>query len=474
MSFKIIKAGTRTANMLAWLTGTCKVITDLIPGSLTRTKIEAIAVEMEEQDHQFERALRKAIPVSIYKAFQFDLLPAVKASGYITFTATVAPAADIIIKAKTRVATVGTALKLETVFETVDDATLLAGQTTVDVKVTCMQAGTVGNVPAGTIVVMKSAISGIASVSNVNSFSNGSEVETEAERQQRFNGYIKTLTRGTGAALEFGALQAILYDIDGNITEQVVEAFESTTSPTQTPGVPGGFSDLFVYSGSGGASAALITEAQKIIDGYEDNGTRIPGYKASGVQVSVLPVLEHAEDVTVSVVLDSGYNITDVSSAISSAIEAYITQLAIGEKLVYNELVRLVMAVEGVYNAVFSVPTADVERSQVIAPTFDGVGLNDMTSGGTYSGTEKSIYYVVEIDASGLPDTFKWGRSNASGLVFSWQEETVQIPAGSYALSDGVTISFGSINAHTIGDKWIFRADRGVTLAPGTITISEA
>lgn len=86
MGFEIIKAETRTARMIEWFSGICSAITDFLPGSKIRSKFETIAVEMEAQDFAFYQAIKKAIPISIYQAFNFTLLPAQKASGLVTFT----------------------------------------------------------------------------------------------------------------------------------------------------------------------------------------------------------------------------------------------------------------------------------------------------------------------------------------------------------------------------------------------------
>ena len=475
MSFKIIKAGTRTANMLSWFAGTTKKVTDLLPGSITRTKFETIAVEMEEQDHQFERAVRKAIPISVYRAFSFDLQAAVKASGKVTFTADEAPSEDVTIATGTRVATVASSTVDEVVFETVSEATLEAGETSVDVKVSCVSSGTVGNVAAGTIIVLKTSVSGIDSVANTNAFSNGSAVETEAERQTRFQKYIKVLARGTGGALEYAALKTALYDDDENVTEQVTEALEATVSASVAPNAPGGFTNLFIYNGSGGASEDLVAEVQQAVDGYtESDGTKVAGYKAAGVTVSVFSALEVLVDVSITIELEAGYVLSDVSATIQSSIESYLSGLAIGDTMVFNELVHLVMAVDGVYNVTFTTPTADISESQVIAPVFSGSGLDDLSSGGSFSGEDVVGYFIIEIDAEGAPDTFRWARTNQSGQAYAWDAEGVSITGAEQAIADDVTITFAATTGHTAGDSWLIRADRGVVLAPGTITITEA
>jgi phage tail sheath gpL-like len=87
------------------------------------------------------------------------------------------------------------------------------------------------------------------------------------------------------------------------------------------------------------------------------------------------------------------------------------------------------------------------------AATVEGAGLNDLTSGGTFTGlvTRKM---VVQIDGTGTPDTFKWSKDGGN----SWDAETVAITGAAQALTEGITITFGATTGHTSGDKWYFTA----------------
>ena len=79
--------------------------------------------------------------------------------------------------------------------------------------------------------------------------------------------------------------------------------------------------------------------------------------------------------------------------------------------------------------------------------TFAGSGLNDATSGGTFSGTTYAVYEVT-IDATGTPDTFKW-RLNGGAYT-----PGVAITGAAQTLSQGVTITFAATTGHTLNDTW--------------------
>jgi len=86
--------------------------------------------------------------------------------------------------------------------------------------------------------------------------------------------------------------------------------------------------------------------------------------------------------------------------------------------------------------------------------TFTGTGLNDATSGGTFTGTS-DLAYCVQIDASvPSPDTFEWG----TGGSCSNGATGVAITGAAQNLSNGVQITSAAIDGHTIGDNWTFTA----------------
>jgi len=363
MSFKIEKAEAITAKMIGWYTGLQKKITDMVPGSITRTKFESLSYEIERLYYRTYVAIKKARATAVYRGFGFTLLSAVKAGGYVTFTADVAPGADIPIAKGTQVATEATSTSEERVYETTADAVLQSGQTTVNVLVSCTVAGEFGNTGAGTIIVMKNTISGIDSVSNAASFDSGQEKETEDGRQARFKVWIASLSRGTDVAIETGAKTAALYDGSGQVTEQVKDSlvkFEVN-----------GVVSCYVFNGTGSTTVELVAEAQKIIDGYKDaSNKRIEGYKSAGDVVTVYAATEIAQDVTAAVTVMSGYDAAEILTKVEQIVAAYIDSLGIEEKLILNELIERIMGISGVYNVSVTVPSADVTPNvnEVITP----------------------------------------------------------------------------------------------------------
>jgi len=83
---------------------------------------------------------------------------------------------------------------------------------------------------------------------------------------------------------------------------------------------------------------------------------------------------------------------------------------------------------------------------------FDGSGLNDLTPGGTFSGTSITDY-IVQIDTAAGTDKFKW--SSDGGTTYT---ANVSITGAAQTLSNGVTVNFGATTGHTLNDRWDFRA----------------
>lgn len=97
------------------------------------------------------------------------------------------------------------------------------------------------------------------------------------------------------------------------------------------------------------------------------------------------------------------------------------------------------------------------------AVVFTGVGLNDATSGGTYTGTVNATYTVIIDSSAASPDTFKWKKNSGSFTT------GVSASAGAHTLSDGVTITFAATDGHTLNDQWVITAVSYTAQADGML-----
>jgi uncharacterized phage protein gp47/JayE len=345
------------ASMINWCKAVTDKITDFSVGSVARTLMEAAAAELDELYQQMLIGLKEAIPVATYTSFGFDLLTAAAASGIVRFSSGSPAASNITIPAGTVVRVPSTT----TTFATAVDATLLAGNTTVDVLVTAQNPGIAGNVGAGTVTELATPITGIATVTNPAPFLNGRDAETEDQRKTRFQQYIATLARGTKDALIYGAKTAQVVDGSGVVSEYA--AYAAVVEPWLTDSAqPVALVNLYVHNGASATSASLVAKVQQAVDGYYlDDGTPVPGWKAAGVKVVAIAATDKVVNVTGVITLLSGYDGPTVRTAAANAIKAYIQGLGIGAKVILAEIIAIVKRdVEGVYNVSFTVPSGDV------------------------------------------------------------------------------------------------------------------
>lgn len=85
---------------------------------------------------------------------------------------------------------------------------------------------------------------------------------------------------------------------------------------------------------------------------------------------------------------------------------------------------------------------------------FDGSGLDDLTQGGSLTGSA-DIRFEIEIDGIGSPDTFRWRAWDVTNddTAGVWTS-LVPITGSPQTLSNGITVTFGQTTGHNIGDKW--------------------
>jgi len=97
------------------------------------------------------------------------------------------------------------------------------------------------------------------------------------------------------------------------------------------------------------------------------------------------------------------------------------------------------------------------------ATLFTGTGLDDATSGGTYTGAGRTSYCVA-INSTGAPDTISWGTldDNYYSNCSTTGGTNIPITGGVQPLSNGMTIRFTATTGHTIGDQWIFSSEQNV------------
>lgn len=321
--------------MLNHMRGTTKKITDLQPGSVSRTLVEAPAVEIEELYLQMFSGLRDAIPVATFRSFGFGKLPAAFARGTVSVSNDTPPTAPIPIPT----GTVFTAADGRAYLST-KDVTWLAGASSVKIPVTAAAAGLAYNIAAGGIVASE-FFDASYNISN-SAITTGRDIESDSEREARFAKYVGSLSRGTIFACQSAAESAVLQDEDGNLTEYVTRSGLTEIA---------GYVRIFIYSSAGVPSAALVTYAQQIIDGWVDatTGEIIPGYRAGGVKVDVTGMVETPVPLSVVVGTQPNYELDETMiQNINDAYSSLLASVQAGSVLYVDDIQTTILGVAGV------------------------------------------------------------------------------------------------------------------------------
>jgi uncharacterized phage protein gp47/JayE len=253
---------------------------------------------------------------------------------------------------------------------TTADGTLEAGQSSVTIAAEPALAGIIGNIAAEAIDTLNgkgfinSTIDGIEQVINDSAFSGGAAEETNAARKTRFADTVNSLNAGTKEGI-LNALRAI---------SGIRSAGMRTSYPfkgTNTIIIDDG-------SGSGSLSATLLAEITKVLYGDPNDFYNYPGKNAEGIGYiidtpTIVPV-----DVSISVYRLSNVNVdlTEIQTAVQTAIEQYINTRILGENVLLSQIIRVAMdSNAAVYNVIVNNPTIDtVISDNEFAKTGTGTG----------------------------------------------------------------------------------------------------
>jgi uncharacterized phage protein gp47/JayE len=206
-SFGVKYFETIAGSIMSFFAGNNSALTDYNVGSRLRTIFEAVAIELEQIYYQIFVGVSDGIKTAVYDSFSFPLLQSRAASGLVRFSRnTPAPVGGVTIPSGTQVATSGSTTAPSVAYQTVDTVIILEGATYIDALVVATTDGAVGNAIANTVINLIGSPSGVNSATNPAAFFTGRDIETDSERQSRFQRYIANLSRSTIGAIENAAL----------------------------------------------------------------------------------------------------------------------------------------------------------------------------------------------------------------------------------------------------------------------------
>ncbi|MEN1989955.1 baseplate J/gp47 family protein [Paenibacillus hubeiensis] len=250
---------------------------------------------------------------------------AVAAQGVVRFVGTPGK----VVPAGTVVATLADEISGEASleYETTGSVELDAeGSGTVGVR--ALVAGKESNVPAGTVVVLSTPVSGVTSVVNPDAIKGGADIETDMALLERF--YAKVRNQGTSG----NKAQYIQWasEVPGVGATRVIPLW-------QGPGTVGLY---LLDTDKRAAGPDLVQAVQQYIDPTQDGQGE--GAAPAGPIVSVMPAEEVPMNIEVKLTLASDVTLAEVKEQIERGVTAYLKQLAFADPLVrYTRIAAILL-----------------------------------------------------------------------------------------------------------------------------------
>jgi uncharacterized phage protein gp47/JayE len=332
-------------------------VTDLREGSVITTILESVAVVSQQIEEDLASRLDADIATSAYRSFDFSLRPEQAATGSVQVFPTDLTHPLMTIPVGTSFVVPGTNLR----YISTQEVVLGENISSITIPVTADVAGTISNVPAGSVTRLETGISGIAACNNPYPFVNGKDAETEVERRIRFQHWIAKLHYGTTNAIEAGISEVRTNDTFGVSQERVgrvrVDEGESSLVVYITDDtVLGSNSSNYPLA----ASNELIQAVQDTLQGKTENGIKTAGFKAAGVKATTFAATIHPVPINLFVKPVTGYSMSLLAPSLQENIQRYFNRLNIGESLSLQDLKRTIITTRGVQDFVLGLPTINV------------------------------------------------------------------------------------------------------------------
>lgn len=238
-------------------------------------------------------------------------------------------------------------------FVTTADTVLLAGEMWVDVPVEALEAGSAGNVGAGTITKMEVAPWGIAACTNPEPCSGGMEEEDDEGLRQRVLASFRSLPNGANAAYYRQLIMA-----DSEVAQAVVVP--------RPRGV--GSVDVIVSSRAGVPDSELLERLTRVLVEQREIAVDTRVLAAEAVEVSV----------SAQVAVKAGYDSQTVLDRVKAALTAWFTGERLGEDVLLAKLGSVIYGCEGVANYTLVSPAADVTMAQGELPVLSELTVEEM------------------------------------------------------------------------------------------------
>lgn len=288
-------------------------INDFSTGSITRTMIEAEAIEIEKLYYYTLENLKLAIDDAVTSAFGFTRRTATYAYGNIRVDLNSSLAQDLYIPRGTRF--FSTYEAYEQVYRTQVPYRIPKGSRSFELTVYCTVMGTYGNIP-NDVINRTDDLGAITNVTNPEAFNTGQDEESPQQMKIRFRQMIQSIAKGTNQSLVYAA--------------------------ESVPNVAGGY----LYESTYGT---VVLYAHDLNGNLDDNlreqiAKKIVQYRPAGIKVIIHGV--HKTMVTMNVVVDvTDENLRQVGmlQTIRRTLSDYVNSLTVGDPLYKADVLQKIM-----------------------------------------------------------------------------------------------------------------------------------
>ncbi|MGH7152479.1 MAG: baseplate J/gp47 family protein [Acetobacteraceae bacterium] len=322
-------------NMAAAVQSSASQLMDLTVGSVTRAILEAnasVALWMQWLILQVLQSTRAATSNGAdLDSWMADMtlvrLPAVAATGAVNFSR-YTPLAPALVPSGALVRTADGSQTYSVTADTSNTAwapaqsgyVMAAGVGSVTVPIAAQVPGAAGNVQAGVVTLLVTAIPGVDLVVNPAPVQNGLDAESDSALRLRFQNFLQSRSRATTVAVTY-AVSTIQQGLTCVVQENVDAAGDT---------LMGNFV-ITVDDGTGNPPVALLGTAQAAVDAVRPVGSSF----------TVQPPTVTIANISLTISVASPATTTQIIPAVSNAIATYVNSLPIGGPLPITKLAQI-------------------------------------------------------------------------------------------------------------------------------------
>lgn len=346
------------ANMAAAVQGACQQLLDLTVGSVLRAVLEAnasVALWMQWLIVRVLQTTRAATSTGVdldswVADFGVSRLPATSAAGVATFSrgntslAALVPVGTMVRTGDGAQSFVVTQASSLPSWNSASNGYVLAvGAASIDLPIAAATAGAGGNVQAGAICLLATAIPGVDTVVNAAPIGGGVDAETDSALRGRFSLFMDSRSRAT-----LLAVQNAILSVRQGLRYSILEALD--TNGSFRPG----FFTVAVDDGSGAPPQSLINSVTAAIESVRPLAT----------EFAVVPPTLVSAAIAIQTALAPGAPSAVVLANVAAAVQSWIAGLQIGAPLPLARMTQIAFdadpAVVNVLSVTINGTTADL------------------------------------------------------------------------------------------------------------------